>query len=555
MDAQILQISPLEKVRACDSLVSPEQLHSRAVLHGERLTYQICIRSEHRQRVNVSLVSELAQFTKLYLVKDVIMDLPACTEDLCNEDYISQSPGLMPDLLQPFESGAELILSPQPTVIWVRTDIPHSLPTGEYTIKLRFDTTDMAAHSEFSETVMHVRVIPAEIPEQKLIYTRWLYCDCIAVQHNVEIYSEEHWNLIDKYIAAAVDCGVNMVLLPIHTPPLDVAVGATRPCVQLIDIEKCGCNYNFGFERFHRFITLCKKNGVRYYEIAHLFSQWGAKCAANILVTACGKTSYMFGWNTPANDPVYIDFLRQYLSAICKELQKEDISRQTFFHISDEPSLETIDNYRNAAEIIRPLIGECRTMDALSDYTFYEKGLVECPATLINHIHDFLDHHVENQWLYYCSCPETVYPNSFLAMPLRRTRILGFLMYKYQITGFLHWGFNFYNASLSRYPINPYLTTSADKAFASGDSFIVYPGINTVLSSIRAETMFAAIQDMQLCFVLEQQIGREAVIKMINDAAGYDIRFDFYPKNDAFLMDLHEKMVHSIAVAQIQNQK
>ena len=100
-----------------------------------------------------------------------------------------------------------------------------------------------------------------------------------------------------------------------------------------------------------------------------------------------------------------MDFLKQYLAAICAELQKEGVSRRTCFHISDEPSLEAIDSYRSAAEIIRPLIGDCRTLDALSDYAFYEKGLVECPATSIDHIQVFLDHHVPDQWLYYCCFP------------------------------------------------------------------------------------------------------------------------------------------------------
>ena len=124
--------------------------------------------------------------------------------------------------------------------------------------------------------------------------------------------------------------------------------------------------------------------------------------------------------------------------------------------------------------------------------------------------------------------------------------MLGFLMYKYNIRGFLHWGFNFYNSILSRYPINPYLTTSADGAFPSGDPFIVYPGQDTVLPSMRGETMYAAIQDMGLCLALERRIGRDAVVQMIDSAAGYDIRFDRYPKNDRYLTELHAKIVQRI---------
>ena len=183
--------------------------------------------------------------------------------------------------------------------------------------------------------------------------------------------------------------------------------------------------------------------------MAHMFSQWGAKCAANILVTHDQITDYLFGWDTPADAPEYLDFLKQYIAAIAKELEAEDISQFTYFHISDEPSLEAVDAYRRASDIIRPLIGNSKTMDALSSYDFYEKGLVECPVTCVDHMKDFLGHQIPNQWVYYCCQPEKVYTNSFLAMPSRRVRILGFLLYKYDIKGFLHWGFNFYNTSLS----------------------------------------------------------------------------------------------------------
>ena len=187
-------------------------------------------------------------------------------------------------------------------------------------------------------------------------------------------------------------------------------------------------------------------------------------------------------------------------------------SEKTYFHISDEPTLDAIETYKTASDIIRPLIGESKTFDALSKYDFYEKGLVACPVTSVSHIREFLEHKVENQWCYYCCADERVVTNSFLAMPSHRTRVLGFLLYKYDIKGFLHWGYNFYNGRLSRYPVNPYLTTSGDGAFPSGDPFIVYPGKDTVYTSIRGEVFYDAIQDMDICIALEHHIGREAVV-------------------------------------------
>ena len=230
MDIQLIQIPPLQKFRPTDSFFDRTELREQTVLRGERLCYQVCIRSDVRQSVTVSLESELAPHLKLYLVKNVVMDVPARTGDLRGEDYISLEPGLMPDLLLPVtEQNRELILSNAPTVLWVRADIPQELAAGDYTIRLRLTAADAQSSGDGAEPVMQLHVLPARMPEQALIYTRWLYIDCIAVQHHVEIFSEQHWQLIDKYIAAAADVGINMILVPVHTPPLDVAVGDDAP--------------------------------------------------------------------------------------------------------------------------------------------------------------------------------------------------------------------------------------------------------------------------------------------------------------------------------------
>ena len=47
---------------------------------------------------------------------------------------------------------------------------------------------------------------------------------------------------------------------------------------------------------------------------------------------------------------------------------------------------------------------------------------------------------------------------------------------RYQLDGFLHWGYNFYHSQFSTRSIDPYLCTDADGAFPSGDPFLVYPG-------------------------------------------------------------------------------
>ncbi|MBO5069706.1 MAG: DUF4091 domain-containing protein [Roseburia sp.] len=551
MEIKIKQISSLEKVRVNDKLDHVE-IHKKSVLAGERISYQICMKSAEPVLITASVESPLADCVKLYHVKDAYMDVPV-TADVAMEDYITQEPGFMPDILVPMEeTNDRLSLSNRVSTLWVKVDVPKAVAPGIYPVNIKLTANFINSNVINADTVlvfyetMTIEVVPAIMPEQKLIYTRWFYADCIAVAHGVEIFSEAHWELIDKYIAAATDVGINMILVPIHTPPLDTEIGTKRPCVQLVDIEKKGERYEFSFPKFRHFIDICKKNGIQYFEMAHMFSQWGAKCAPNIMVTENGRTDYVFGWQVAADSDEYVSFLKQYIAAISEELEKEGISESTYFHISDEPTMNNIDTYKTASEIIRPLIGNSKTFDALSNYVFYEKGLVECPVTSVSHVHEFLEHDIPNQWVYYCCGPQRVFPSISMSFPSYRARILGFLLYKYDIKGFLHWGFNYYNAVVSVYPINPYLTTSGDGAYPSGDPFIVYPAKGDVYPSIRGEVTYEAIQDVNVCFALEKLIGRENVVRMIDEAAGSDLRFDDYPRCKEFIESLRAKMVEQI---------
>lgn len=543
MPYTVTLLSALDKARP--GMPVPERAAScRSVLRGERVNYQLYIQAAPAGEVTVEVCSALGQQVQLYVIRDVPMDLPCRGNTETDHGYLTREPGLMPDLLQPLaELGGRITVPRRGRGLWVRADIPSDAAPGLVEITVRLYP---AAPEPPVAHTMTLMVLPGDLPPQRLLYTRWMYLDCIAVQHGAELFSAQHWALIERYLAAAADVGINVMLLPVHTPPLDTAEGEARPCVQLVDIEKRGEIYSFSFEKFRRLVALCQKHGICWFEIAHLFTQWGAQHAPNILVKENGTAAYRFGWHTAANDPEYRAFLTQYIGALVRELEALGIRERCFFHISDEPSLASWETYRSASELLRPLLGGSKTLDAVSDPAFFAQGLVDCPVTAINRIHDFLPLQAAHQWVYYCCEPETVYPNCFLAMPLSRVRILGILLYKYQIEGFLQWGFNFYFSWLSRYSVDPRLTTSADLVFPSGDPMLVYPGRDTVYSSIRGQITYEAIQDMDLCLALEAKVGRQAVVELIDGLAGYDVRFDRYPLEGAYLEAIRSQLVQRL---------
>ena len=182
--------------------------------------------------------------------------------------------------------------------------------------------------------------------------------------------------------------------------------------------------------------------------------------------------------------------------------------------------------------------------DALSDYKFYESGLVTCPIPSNNHIDIFLENKVPNLWTYYCCSQKYDVANRFMSMPSYRNRIIGLQMYKFDIVGFLHWGYNFYYSQYSRRKINPYVVTDADGAFPSGDSFSVYPGEEGPLESIRLKVFKHALQDMQALKCLESYTSKQEIVKLMDKEVS--ITFSKYPQNSDFILNLREEVNEKI---------
>ena len=141
-------------------------------------------------------------------------------------------------------------------------------------------------------------------------------------------------------------------------------------------------------------MALAEDCGISQFEISHLFTQWGAGHAPKIMGLRDGREERLFGWETDAASPAYEAFLRAFLRALRAHLDETGRLARCYFHLSDEPSLSALDSYARAAALLREELEGCSIIDALSDYAFYEKGLLQRPVPSIDHLAPFLDHGV-----------------------------------------------------------------------------------------------------------------------------------------------------------------
>ncbi len=462
-----------------------------------------------------------------------------------DQGYLKTMPGLFPDILRDIEGGKIKYIADQWHSLWIDLEIPADQQPGIYSAAVIFMDEE---GNELGSVTKEVTVIKAILPPLPIKHTEWFHTDCLADFYHVEVWSDRFWDILEKFVGLAAKRDCNMILTPMFTPPLDTEEGGERTTVQLVDILVQDGHYYFDFRKFSRFIQMCQSNGIQYFEMSHLFTQWGVMAAPKIMATVNGTFQRIFGWDTPAVGGDYEAFLQLYLPELTEKLRELGIADKTYFHISDEPGKEHLVNYRKAKEAVAPYLKDFQMMDALSDYSFYESGLVPQPVCATDHIEPFLEHQTQNLWSYYCTAQCVDVSNRFLALPSYRNRIYGLQVYKYGIKGILHWGYNFYNSEYSKRHINPYETTDCDFAFPGGDAFLVYPKIDgTPEESIRMMVLYEAMTDIRAMYLLEQKIGKEAVLQIVEEGMEETITFSSYPHEAAFCLQMRNRINEKLA--------
>ncbi len=540
-------VSSLEKCFYDDALESKKEKKDFIMFKNERLSFQVMLRAEHLdinivREAKIELGGELAKYARVRLVANVLNMFPTYNVNPGGE-FIRTEPGAYPDIIRPLPYNNAISLPHAQThVLWVDIELPEDFTAGKYGI-----TLSVSYGEKLGEVSGSVTVVDALLPKQRLIHTCWFYTDCIANHYHVKAFSKKHWALIEDFMRTAVRNGINMILTPLFTPELDTYVGGERLTTQLVDIEldESG-RYTFGFDKLHRWIDMAQRLGVEYYEIPHFFTQWGAKAAPKIIVKVNGRKRKYFGWHSDSMGEEYKNFLSQFIPAVIEEFKGRGLDKKCFFHISDEPSLDMLEQYQKCKELVEPYLEGYPIIDALSNFEFYSKGVLKKPAPHTRGLKPFIDAGVEGLWAYYCGGGKGGVSDRSISMPCARTRILGVQLYKFNIEGFLHWGYNFYNTCRSVNVLDPFNNPDGAYFTPAGDCFLVYPGTDgKAWESLRINALREAVDDIRALDLYEERFGREAVDALIAENAGCELDFLTYPTDPDYLIGLREKIARA----------
>ena len=556
MKLEIRPISSMDKV-LYEPLLHAQPMTAATALKGEVFSFQFAVKNVtpwndlERWSPTLPVTAALSLESKLPVqlreVRAVPVDIPCFMKDI---GLMRDTPGFYPDLLT---EGPGYYLFPAEgwRSFWVTVRIPENCKAGKYPITFRVEELDASSRKVENATVqtstMTLEVLPAKPAKQTMLRYEWFHVDCLAKYYNVATWSEEHWTIIENFVRNGVKHGMNTLMTPLWTPPLDTAIGGERPTTQLLIISKKGKKYTFDFSRLERYVDMALECGITHFAMSHAFTQWGAKATPKIVATVNGKEQRIFGWDVPADSPEYKEFLTQLMKVLLPFFREKGLGKKIYFSVSDEPTLENIDSYAYASKLMDSILEGTPTIDALSSFEFHKRGLVKNPVPANNHIEPFVGQ-VKDLYTYYCCGQCNGVPNRFITMTGAQTRVMGVMFYLYDIVGFLQWGFNFYYSHQSKEMIDPYRDTCGKNWVPGGDPFIVYPGRDgQPEDSLRHELFYDAIQDLNALRALEKKIGRDAVITLIHEGLNYRISMTEYPHSTEWLMQLREKINRYLA--------
>lgn len=395
-----------------------------------------------------------------------------------NPHVIRRAPFRVFEALKPTQSPLQTDVSV--AAMRIELPIPTRSAVGEFDYKLIINS------GAWSQTLRwRVRVHEAKVPpigRNSLGYTNWFSLRRMARDHNLTMWGEAHWSMIEKYAQLMARGRQNMFQL--HWP-------------SFIHVDESG-DVHVDESRLNRYVNLFTDAGLYYIEGAQpayrAKSDWSSK-----------RLAVRFSSHEPTSDAARED-LSRVLDRINQILEQNSWRGRLLQHIADEPTDTNAADYRALADLLHERLPGVKLMEATMSRDLVGAVDVWCPQ-----VQKYQEHQAffekrkqagDRAWVYTCLAPGGPWLNRLLDQQRLRPVYLGWALVKYDLDGFLHWGLNHHRKNPFEVSVAPH-GDGPPNFLPAGDSHIVYPGENGPWSSQRFEAHRIGLEDAELLRLLK----------------------------------------------------
>lgn len=462
---------------------------------NSRISFQACLKNHRSQPLAVECSISGAENLKAQIRRvGYVPLLHHTTETQQGElDGLGFLPGLVPDPL--FPEAKAMVAPYENQSFWITLNVPEDAAPGARELKVRFAFQKAAKQAELP---LRLEIAPLTIQARHdFPVIHWWRGEAIWDYYKTGRFDEAWWRLTRSYMADMLAHGSDVVYVPIFFNRRETF---KRPCQLLVIKSPKADVYEFDWAQVKRFVEMAKTIGFKKFEWSHLWIYWGVENPIRAYTERDGQWVMLWPPDTKATSDTYINFLKQFLPAFHDVLVEENILDNSYFHLSDEPGSDKhVENYKRARNVLRQYAPWMKVMDALSDVRYGREGLTDIPIPIVSSAQAYIDEKIPH-WVYYCCSPHGPWLNRFLDTPLPKVRMSGWLFYRLGARGFLHWGYNYWHKIEQEVITDPFTDASAGAwpGIPYGDPFMVYPGKDGPIDSIRWEVFAESLQDYAL---------------------------------------------------------
>ncbi len=429
------------------------------------------------------------------------------------DEVVRAAPGKFPDPL--FEDFPMHLDAGQTDALWVTVYAPAGTKPGVYRggITLRDERTRLA------QLPFRIEVTHATVPaKQSLKVTIWfdLSPDRLARYYDIGNDPERYWEVASNIGRVLADHKQNVLITPV---------------LALTDARVNDGSLTYDFSRLDRWIETFTRLGVLdLIEGSHLMdraSGYDSPISIPVFAVENGEVHRM---SVGADDPRAEAHFNSFLPTLYAHLKEKGWLNRYVQHVLDEAHGAEPPVYLRYVGIIRKNLPGVRTVDAIDQTAGLLGDACDIWVPQLGKFDDGFDAiraHVNKggqAWFYTCLYPQKRYLNRFIDYPLLKTRLLHWFNFRYDFTGFLHWGGDYWDG-------DPYANVEpaiedGKEVLPAGDAFITYPWRerNSIHSSIRFEAEREGIEDYELLHTLaaaDPDKARQLAAKAIPDLTDY----------------------------------
>ena len=422
-----------------------------------------------------------ARFVR-YVLTDEFGDGDGCADRKPEDHPVFLSPDAL-DHVSSFDKEAY-----RTRPVWVTIEVPSDAAPGIYTGSLHLHAEGQKAITFELEVEVQAWTLPPP-SEWKFHLDLWQHPYAVARMHEVELWSEEHWEVMRPLMKMLADAGQKVITTTITDQPWGSQTLDPYESMVVWN-KKEDSSWVFDYTVFDNWVEFMMEMGVTKQINAYSLLPW-----TSVLTYIDEASGEVVSVKVEPGSEEYVDLWTPFIIDFRAHLEEKGWNNITNLAM-DEIKTDKMQLMLAVMEKHAPEFGIAsadseraykKFPDRVQDLSVAYAVIIDEPDLLYRKSKGYLS-------TYYVCCREP-YPNAFTFSPPAESTYLGWYAVAGGFDGFLRWNFTHW--------VEDPLHDSRFRKWPAGDTYFVYPDAR---SSIRFERLVEGIQDAEKVRIIREEL-------------------------------------------------